>query len=923
MSELDVQAPDELTSPEIRPRWSLSRADVVAMAILVAVPAILFTIPAVLGHPALSGDNLIQNYPLRELTGKVVAAGHVPLWNPLAFSGTPLLGSLNAGSLYPLTGLFVVLPGLVAWVLNLIVCYVAAGVGLFALCRWLGLGSLPAFLGALTYAFMGAMVGQLVHLGVIQGQGWLPWVVLALLVSADRIRGPQAPESLVEGLRAARWALVGLVALTAVILLTGEPRAISDLVVVGVIVTIYGATAMTGRAGLAPRAVVLAGVGVAVAWGAIIAAAQVLPGQDFIALSQRSDLTPWFIGSGSLKVSWTTLMAIPDLLGGTGLLHQPSFFVEYNLPEVTGYAGMLGLVALFASTTQLFGRARRLVPRWVGLFVVMTVIALVLAWGSYTPLFHVIIHIPIINRTRLQSRNLAIVDLAVAVLVAWFVDRLLASDFARASLQGWRRWVTASPLIATIALAAVVLVAPGPLLRWLGARNGIEVEGHYLWPWIVVSLVLALAALSLLLCWRRLSSSRRSGALVGFMVIDMAFFLLACTVGLVSGHNAVEPSRSVAAATLGTHGRFALIDPSLSSYEQFIALGQPNTNVFTGLPSVQGYGSLVGESYGVATGTHVQGGLDACQLKLGRYRQLQLATMVIGAPQLAPEIYSTTPAGGAFKVAPPVPECPGAPVIASQGVRRFYFGRDLEVRSVFFAARSAAVMRQLSSTAGLGVSVLGPDGQAHPAAATVVPLTTGWSVTFSTPTHAAGLVITGPVHQVMSGSAVTDATGSVFWLGGIFQDAVDQASWRLTSTDGSIQTFTTTVPVVASWSIEHGGAGSAVLSTKRSIDGSQTGVIHLASPSTLVRSEAYLPGWKASYVSTEGGPAATATVTAHDLVQSVALPAGEWRVTFVYVAPGWRLGAALSTGGIVVMSGLVAIFLVSDRRRRRSGAQEE
>jgi hypothetical protein len=58
-------------------------------------------LPALLGHPAIDGDNLIQNFPLRVLSGQQIASGHLPLFNPLANSGTPLLGGLNAGALYP------------------------------------------------------------------------------------------------------------------------------------------------------------------------------------------------------------------------------------------------------------------------------------------------------------------------------------------------------------------------------------------------------------------------------------------------------------------------------------------------------------------------------------------------------------------------------------------------------------------------------------------------------------------------------------------------------------------------------------------------------------------------------------------------------------------------------------------------------
>ena len=98
----------------------LERSDRWALVVLLAIPTVLFGVPALAGHPAIAADNLIQNFPLRVLSGQQMRTGHLPLLNPLANSTTPLLGGMNAGSFFPLTFLFVFLPPLVAWVANLV-----------------------------------------------------------------------------------------------------------------------------------------------------------------------------------------------------------------------------------------------------------------------------------------------------------------------------------------------------------------------------------------------------------------------------------------------------------------------------------------------------------------------------------------------------------------------------------------------------------------------------------------------------------------------------------------------------------------------------------------------------------------------------------------------------------------------------------
>ena len=89
-----------------------------------------------------------------------------------------------------------------------------------------------------------------------------------------------------------------------------------------------------------------------------------------------------------------------------------------------------------------------------------------MAFGSYTWFGGLFGHIPLFDRVRLQSRNLGIVDLALAVLLGFWVDRLLigsepsAAPWARrrgaaGSLppRPWPPWCSAS----------WVLAVPGPL----------------------------------------------------------------------------------------------------------------------------------------------------------------------------------------------------------------------------------------------------------------------------------------------------------------------------------------------------------------------------------------------------------------------------------------------------------------------------
>ena len=898
----------------------MGRADRRALLVLVIVPVLLFAIPTMAGHPPLVGDNLIQNFPLRVLTGQQLRAGFLPLWNPLAFSGTALLGALNSGSYFPGTWLFIFLPGMLAWVLNLIGCYVVAGVGLYLLCRWLGLRSLASLLGALSYAFTGTMIGQMVHLGVIQGQALLPWLILAILVLSERLRANGSSPSWRADLIRCGWPFVSLVLVVALVVLTGEPRAIADLVVVGALCGLYALVVPTSRAGLARRALLVVVAAVAVGWGIALCGAELLVSQHVISASQRSDLSSSFIGSGSLNPRWTSLLGIPDLSGGNGFLGQPSWFVQYNLAEVTSYSGLLALAGLFATIGQLIGRRRSTAPRWLWLFVSLVVVGLILSWGEYTPVFHVIAHIPIIDRTRLQSRFMALVCLGLCVLLAFFLDRVLEGDLDGASLVGWRRWLTAAPIFATVLLAVIALSWPAQLESWMEATGSSIYQGRHLWPSFLIVLALCALVLLLVLGARSLSAERRRRLVLAVVVLDVTFFLVTSTTGLISGGAPNEPSAAQAKALLGTQGRFALVDDTLASYYAFVSLGMPNTNVFTGLPSIQGYGSLINNTYNTATNSHPLGSLDACQLELGRFRQLQLASLGIGANQLAPVIETKGP-HRLVQPPPSVAPCPGAKRIAQGGVRRFVFGQSIDVSSVFIAARSEAVMREQPAVAPLRLEVLGNDGRSHEVASTVKTLPSGWEVRLDHPTRAAGLALTGPVDQIVSSSEVTAQNGTIYSLNGAFQDAIDDGDWNLTATAATYQVFHASQPLVPALSLRGGRASSSVRARHVAANGDETEVIDARSPLMVVRSVAYARGWKATYTPVGGGASTTVSLVAHDLVQSFRLPAGLWRVDISYRPSGLVHGLLLSALSAAVLAALSMLLVVRDRRRRRERAR--
>ncbi len=449
MNELDVQpapspAPDIPGGPDRAPwaTWIRTHPGMVGALVL---PLLVFGIPQLFGMTYLSGDNFIQNFPMRVLVGRDLTHGILPLWNPYLFSGTPLLGGFNAGAAYPVTWLTAVIPVFTAWTLTLTVTYDVALVGMYLFLRRQGIAATAATFGAVTFAFAGYMTAQVVHIDLVEGAAWLPWILLAVhgLTSRptrppghadpdhphdpDDRMGPRADADQRAGVVVRRhtraWALVLSLSL-GLTLLAGAAEAIIDS---GVLVGMYWLWRLasqgylrrgSGRALLASVGAVMAGLVAGVALGT----AQWLPGLIFLSQSQRATATYSFFTSGSLNNRLLTLMASPFALG-TNQGWPGTYAGTYNFPEVTSYVGILALIAGCSLLLRRW-RTRPEARQWWIWYAVL-VIGVLSSLGNQTPFARLMYLIPGVRSERLLNRNLLLVDMALAVLLAWWVHLTL------------------------------------------------------------------------------------------------------------------------------------------------------------------------------------------------------------------------------------------------------------------------------------------------------------------------------------------------------------------------------------------------------------------------------------------------------------------------------------------------------------------
>lgn len=135
----------------------LSRRTLVAMTL--ALLPLLYFYAAVWGDLALvQGDGWAANLGWRILTGRMIAQGILPLWNPYVFAGMPLLASVIPGVLYPPNWLFAIAPPAVAMNAVVITTYHIALIGAYRYARAIGTTRLAAVVAGVAFTFGGYMV---------------------------------------------------------------------------------------------------------------------------------------------------------------------------------------------------------------------------------------------------------------------------------------------------------------------------------------------------------------------------------------------------------------------------------------------------------------------------------------------------------------------------------------------------------------------------------------------------------------------------------------------------------------------------------------------------------------------------------------------------------------------------------------------
>lgn len=366
-----------------------------------------------------SSDQFNAGYPFTVFwTDYVRAHGAVPQWDPYIFGGLPYVAAPHGSTFHPIVLLRFILPVDMSINASFLIHLVLAGFFTFLFLRAYRLPWVAAVAGGIAYQLTG-QVASLVnsgHEGKIIVSGLLPLALWGLVkwIRDGRLSGA-----------AILAASVGLA------ILSPQLQMAYYLMLAAGLFALYLAFLDPERPTQKSAVLRLAGSLGAVLLGGAMAAIQVLPFLQYIAFSPRADQG---VSSGWLHAtSW----AMP-----------PVELLDTFLPQFSGlkdlYSGQnvfkhhseyLGIGVLILATIGVTQTTRSRL-RWA--FVTLAGFFLTFALAGATPFFRLWYAIlPMISKARAHSMAFYIVAFAVAVWVAFGVERILQRERPVKGLVAW------------------------------------------------------------------------------------------------------------------------------------------------------------------------------------------------------------------------------------------------------------------------------------------------------------------------------------------------------------------------------------------------------------------------------------------------------------------------------------------------------
>jgi hypothetical protein len=396
--------------------------------------AALFIEILVSGKPLYGSDFSSYFRPvLAFVQDHVKRHGELPFWNPYLFSGTPMIGNIQACLFYPLSFLYYLMPTDIAYGYSTLLHFVLGLAFMYLFMRSLGVKRVGCALSGIVFILNGYLMAHLFagHLSLVQNYIWIPLIFFFL-------------NRFVQGARLwdALWAGLTL----GVQILGGFPQIAFYTILASSLLILVGGVFARKREQRSPFKLG-AGWSLFVLTGFALAAIQVLPTYEFTTLSTRGGGISYEMATyESLHPAELLAFVLPDLFGNAtdGTYWRGREF--WHFWESCGYVGLLPLFFLFVRGPQF---------SWVRVFAgSLILISLFLALGKYNPLYPLVYRLPGFSSFRLPVQILFLYVTGVAILSGLGLSRMLEGDWRLT--RGFWIFSTLSGLLLTSALVGLL-----------------------------------------------------------------------------------------------------------------------------------------------------------------------------------------------------------------------------------------------------------------------------------------------------------------------------------------------------------------------------------------------------------------------------------------------------------------------------------
>lgn len=338
----------------------------------------------------ITSDVVSIVYPLRSFATEILKQGHLPLWNPFMFNGTPLLADFQVAVLSPTIIFYFFLPKIWAWSSQIVAQPILASFFTYLLLRHFGLKKIESIFGGIFYAFSG--------FNII----WMEWNANTLTAAFIPLSILLVDKFIKEG--KLYWGLLLSVCICLQIL-SGYPQ-VAIYGMMAILILLYFRIKILTKLKIFQTLFFITS-------GLLLSSIIVVPGLEFILNSQRRY---GLLESNLIYFPWQNLITFlaPDYFGNPATIN---YFGLGNYTVNAGYSGIVVFTLAIIGIFQYWGKIE------VKYF--LTLIVLVLLMTLPTPIAKAIFNspIPAISASS-TTRILVLVNLSLCILAAYGISTL-------------------------------------------------------------------------------------------------------------------------------------------------------------------------------------------------------------------------------------------------------------------------------------------------------------------------------------------------------------------------------------------------------------------------------------------------------------------------------------------------------------------